>query len=223
MDANDDMINKKINRWTVKEFRGINKHSQIQYLCICECGTERLIPKSVLNRIPSKSCGCVRGTHNKTKTREYNSWQSMIRRCVDPNSPNYKYYGGRGIEVCDEWRNSFEKFLEDMGERPEGMTIDRIDVNDNYKPSNCKWEYNQKQQLNKRERKNRSGEPNITMREFKGKIVYKAVLKRFYIERQSYCYEDISKAIEIRDLWLREYDVDVEKWVFNTKNNNYRK
>ena len=217
------MIGKKINRWTIKEFRGTNKHRQKQYLCECECGTERLIPKTILNRIPSNSCGCTMGIHKQHGTKTYHSWQSMIRRCVDPKHKGYKNYGGRGITVCDRWRNSFKYFLEDVGKRPDGHTLDRIDVDGDYEPSNCRWADGTTQALNKRVRISGSGEKNITMRKFKNKTVYKATLKRNYIERCSLCYEDISIAKKIRDEWLEEYNMDRDKWITNTKNKKYRK
>ena len=81
---------------------------------------------------------------------EYNTWSSMKQRCLNPNNPHYKYYGGRGIKICDRWLNSFENFFTDMGKRPKGKySIDRIDNYGNYEPENCRWVKTELQALNK--------------------------------------------------------------------------
>jgi len=108
----------------------------------------------------TSSCGCKRKeitskrmkTHGQTKSPTYRVWSSMRTRCTNSNATNYGQYGGRGIKCCQRWE-SFDLFLEDMGERPDGMTLDRIDVDGHYEPSNCRWASIQQQAKNKRKTK----------------------------------------------------------------------
>lgn len=97
-----------------------------------------------------KSCGNL--THGLRQTREYNTWRGMIERCYNPNSVGYPRYGGSGITVCNRWKSSFELFLKDMGKRPEGYSIDRIDTYGNYHKKNCRWATKELQEINKRRR-----------------------------------------------------------------------
>lgn len=88
--------------------------------------------------------------------REYMTWSSMRERCTNASLGHYKHYGGRGIRVCERWMNSFDAFFEDMGVRPEGLTLDRIDVNGDYEPGNCRWATWAVQVANRRPRKKRA-------------------------------------------------------------------
>lgn len=124
------------------------------YNCLCECGKTKAIMGASLRDGRTKSCGCFMienaTTHGLSRTRTYTSWQSMRDRCYNKSYSRYYDYGGRGIRVCDEWKDSFEKFLEEMGERPKGTSLDRIDNNGDYCKSNCKWSTPKEQAKNRR-------------------------------------------------------------------------
>ncbi len=146
-----DLFHQRFGKWTVLEKGDLSPGSGIFWKCQCDCGEIRLVKGSALYLGESKGCGCDRTkTHGMSKTRTFKSWDSMKQRCLNQNSPDYSRYGGRGITVCERWLNSFEWFLEDLGERPEGRTLDRIDPDGNYEPGNCRWATASEQQFNRR-------------------------------------------------------------------------
>lgn len=126
--------------------------------CACECGARVWVKTVNLTDGNSKSCGCLKRElgvmkvkHGMSHAPEYSSWESMKDRCTNENCPAYAHYGGRGIGFIDRWK-SFECFYEDLGPRPgPGYSLDRIDVNGNYEPGNCRWATTKEQQRNRRD------------------------------------------------------------------------
>lgn len=145
-----ELAGQKFGHWLVVEKGDLDPRGNILWLCRCDCGTERFVRGSEVYLGNSTSCGCTRRTHGMTKTRTFKSWDSMKQRCLNPNAPDYDRYGGRGITICRRWLEKFDNFLSDMGERPEGKTLDRIDPDGNYEPENTRWATISEQQFNRR-------------------------------------------------------------------------
>jgi len=158
------MENKKFNKLFVLSFAGINNRRMALWNCLCECGTKVIISGTNLRKNRAKSCGCLKkertallnksGDNNRKhglyKSSTYKSWSSMIGRCTNKNNSSFNDYGARGIRVCQQWLSDFRFFLKDMGKRPDGTSLDRIDVDGNYEPNNCRWATAKEQANNKR-------------------------------------------------------------------------
>ena len=140
------------------ENKTVNRRKKWEAQCECGSGLKYYEGKKLRNG-NTKSCGCYSRsvlkastgvTHGKSGAPEYKCWDAMRYRCCNENGKGYKNYGGRGITVCDRWLESFENFYADMGDRPEGTSIDRIDNDGNYEPGNCRWADASTQNKNRR-------------------------------------------------------------------------
>lgn len=169
-----DITGSRFGSWTVIARAENNALGHTRWLGRCDCGTERIIPRTNLTRGKTRSCGCKQAEavtrHGASSgyrhTPEYSSWHGLKQRCLNPTDRAYSNYGGRGITVCARWRESFEAFLEDMGERPKAnLSIDRINNDAGYwcghcdecsalgRPANCRWATKKQQQNNTRRNK----------------------------------------------------------------------
>ena len=144
---------------TITGFAGPDEQGKSTYRCRCNCGNETVTRGTNLKNGQTQSCGCLakraasvsNKTHGLSRSPEYIAWMAMKERCLNSKNKGFPGYGGRGITVCDRWKNSFENFIADMGSRPSARhSLDRIDNDRGYEPGNCRWATPEEQQGNRR-------------------------------------------------------------------------
>jgi hypothetical protein len=169
-----DITGKRFGRWQVlavhperRRYGTACKAVSVLWLCRCDCGTERVVFSCNLRRGLSTSCGCRKREKTRERstkhgqarrgkvTRAYIRWLSMLQRCFNPNNKCYCYYGARDVTVCIRWL-TFENFYADVGDPPPGLSLDRINVNGDYEPGNCRWATPTEQARNQRPKRRRS-------------------------------------------------------------------
>lgn len=216
-----DLTGMKFGRLTVESFAFAKKGNNY-WNCVCDCGEIKQVPTGSLTRGHTTSCGCFKKeqanksnkkrmtTHGERYTRLYSIWADIKKRCLNPNSINYSNYGGRGITICDEWINdytSFSTWAKDNG-YSEDLEIDRIDVNGNYEPSNCRWVTRKVNSNNKRKnRKITINGATKTLSEWVDcySLDYKVVQSRLNRYKWS-----IEEALE-----LKPRERDLQKYTYN--------
>lgn len=149
MGKKKDLTGLRFGSWLVLELAPYKRRPK--WLCRCDCGTERVVMGGNLRGGLSESCGCSFTTHRLTHHPLYQTWSNMIARCLDPENTHWEDYGGRGVDVCERWRQSVADFIADVGDKPSPQhSLDRINNEGHYEPSNVRWATAGEQARNKR-------------------------------------------------------------------------
>lgn len=204
-----DITGKRFNRLLVNS-RAENRGKRVWWNCLCDCGIEVQIRADSLKSGHAKSCGCWNNealknrasNHGLSQSTEYKIYYAMQQRCYGESFHQYSDYGGRGIEVCDRWMEDapqgFMNFLEDMGKKPEGKSLDRVNVDADYSPENCKWTDYSTQVFNQRRRnKNTSGRTGVDWNVRLNK--WQVRIRRDNVQHYLGLYSDFSQAVKVRE------------------------
>ena len=202
-----DLKEKPFGRLIAKKIAGRNKSGNILWECLCVCGNKVLVCGGDLRNGHTQSCGCLKKEkatkHGMVGTATYRVWNSMLQRCNNEKNTHYEYYGGRGITVCNSWFK-FEDFFKDMGIKPEGLTLERIQNDLGYAKENCKWATPQEQSRNQRLKKNNTtGVSGVRWNKQRNKyqVTIKVNYKSIYIGR----YNALEQAIRARQQAEQKY------------------
>lgn len=220
-----NIIGEKYNRLLVIGKSDKTKKGEYKYVCLCDCGNIVRTPTAYnLKKGITKSCGCLQKENAKNNPwhkyknyklkSEYNTWTTMKRRCYNKDDNGYKYYGAKGIKVCDKWLESFDSFVDDMGPKPfKGAQLDRIDGDGNYEPNNCRWVSPHQNILNIEYK------DNWGIRKNNNKYVVRVT--RESITRYA-TLPSLELAKNVRDSWVQEYKDNTDTWINDTVTKVYK-
>lgn len=199
--AKANLVGLKFNRLLALQKSDLSTTRTVKWICKCDCGNICSISTTDLKSGKSKSCGCLRKevsyyrniTHGLSGTKEFAAWSNIKDRCYNPNNKDYCNYGGRGIIVCDRWLNSFTNFMLDMGFAPNVKnSIERLNVNGNYEPKNCKWGTDKEQSRNKR--------TTVWVQFNSKKYIQEDFIKKLKITRSTFHFHFYKKKKSIEDI-----------------------